>query len=426
MTRKRARRGHRRRAAAWAASLLLASIAIAPGDAHAPAAWASSPGGSLDAPVSPPPAPASLPPALQALEQKMENLRVNSERYTQTIRGGAIIAVELKGKHGRRVKRRRRSLGVSELGEVSLSPAEGQVFAGADRSRPSLIMIGATLYDYSPKIARQDGGRPWIRSRSPGFADSDPLFPNHGRSGEVNLGGTGAYAGLVNLLATALGPVATVGQATVDGQQTSEFAAVVEPLRLIKGLPPKMLKLLRRHRTAEKLEVFITEAGLPLRVRASIDTSSSSVSETTDILAVNAPVDVKRPPARRTIGQAEFIKLLRRKHALGGFLITTGQSTGESAIAAPPAVKRAGGRELAEFKLGRTVMAQSGCLACHRIGGEGNRRPGRPLTNIGSVLSRRAIEHALVDPSAPMPSFKHLPAARFKALVEFLSELRKR
>jgi cytochrome c2 len=349
----------------------------------------------------------------------MEQLRVNSERYTQTIRGGAIVGVN---PHGKRV---RRSLDTSELGEVSLSPAEGQVFAGADRSRPNLIMIGSTLYDYSPKIARQDGGRPWIRSRSPDFADGDPLFPNHGHPGEVNLGGTGSYAGLINLLATAFGPVGTAGQATVDGQMTSEFTAVVEPLRLIKGLSPKVLKRLRRHRAAEKLEVFVTESGLPLRVTASIDTSSSSVSETVDILAVNVPVNVEQPPARQTIDEAEFIKLLRRKHALGGFLITTGQS-GESAIAAPPAVKRAGGRELAEFKLGRTVMAQSGCLACHRIGSDGNRGPGRSLTDVGSVLSRHGIEHALIDPSAPMPSFKHLPAAKFKALVEFLSELRKR
>ncbi len=405
-------------AVAWAASLLLASIALAPHDAQAPTAWASSAAGS-------PAGPVSAPPALGALEQKMEQLRVNSERYSQTIRGGAIVGVDL-GKHRKRVGPGRRSLDVSELGEVSVSPAEGEVFAGADRSRPSLIVIGSTLYDHSPKVARLDGQRPWVRSSGSGLASDDTLFPDHGRTDEVNLGGAGAYAGLINLLATAVSPVATAGQALVGGQQTSEFTAVVEPLSLIEGLSPKMLRTLRRQRVSEKLEVFITESGLPLRVISSMSTSSSVVSETTDILAVNVPVNVARPPARRSIGYAKLIELLRRKHALGGFAIETTRSTGESVIAPPRAVKRAGGRELAEFELGRTVMAQSGCLACHRIGAEGNRGPGPALTHIGSTLSRRGIEHALIDPSAPMPSFKHLPAAKFKALVDFLSELRKR
>jgi hypothetical protein len=36
----------------------------------------------------------------------------------------------------------------------------------------------------------------------------------------------------------------------------------------------------------------------------------------------------------------------------------------------------------------------------------------------------RSIEHAVVDPSEPMPSFKKLPRAKFHALVRFLSLLR--
>jgi menaquinol-cytochrome c reductase cytochrome b/c subunit len=70
------------------------------------------------------------------------------------------------------------------------------------------------------------------------------------------------------------------------------------------------------------------------------------------------------------------------------------------------------------------VVAQSGCLACHRLGQDGNHGPGPGLTHIGSMLSRHGIEHALINPSAPMPSFKHLPAAKLKAVAEFLSELR--
>jgi Cytochrome C oxidase, cbb3-type, subunit III len=93
-------------------------------------------------------------------------------------------------------------------------------------------------------------------------------------------------------------------------------------------------------------------------------------------------------------------------------------------VSPPAEVVQAAGRQLAEFEQGRTVVAQSGCLACHRLGQAGNAGPGSALTHVGSRLSRHGIKHALLDPTAPMPSFTRLPAARLKALVTFLSELR--
>lgn len=93
--------------------------------------------------------------------------------------------------------------------------------------------------------------------------------------------------------------------------------------------------------------------------------------------------------------------------------------------AVPAAVRRAGGQELSDFETGRRVYAQSGCAACHRIDKFGNEGPGPNLTRIGSRLSSSKIGEALVDPSAPMPSFRNLPAAKFKAIVEFLSLLRR-
>lgn len=92
--------------------------------------------------------------------------------------------------------------------------------------------------------------------------------------------------------------------------------------------------------------------------------------------------------------------------------------------AIPGAVQRAGGRELSDFKTGRTVYDQSGCAACHRIDDYGNKGPGPNLDHVGSKLSSPEIERALIDPSEPMPSFKNLPAKKFKAVVEFLSLLR--
>lgn len=106
-------------------------------------------------------------------------------------------------------------------------------------------------------------------------------------------------------------------------------------------------------------------------------------------------------------------------------VLLAGRSTESNIdISPPPAVVQSGEHQVAEFERGQLVVAQSGCLACHRIGQAGNRGPGPNLTHIGAKLSRSGIEHAIIDPTAPMPSFKHLPAAKFKAVVTFLHDLR--
>ena len=84
---------------------------------------------------------------------------------------------------------------------------------------------------------------------------------------------------------------------------------------------------------------------------------------------------------------------------------------------------QAGGATLAEYEAGKKVVAQSGCLACHKIGENGNAGPGPHLTHIGSRLPRQGIARTLVNPTAPMPSFKNLPPKKFNAIVDFLSQL---
>jgi menaquinol-cytochrome c reductase cytochrome b/c subunit len=90
----------------------------------------------------------------------------------------------------------------------------------------------------------------------------------------------------------------------------------------------------------------------------------------------------------------------------------------------PKTVQRAGGATLAEYEAGKLVVAQSGCLACHKIGDNGNSGPGPDLTHIAARLPRQGIARTLVNPTAPMPSFKNLPPQKFKAVVEFLSQLK--
>ena len=81
------------------------------------------------------------------------------------------------------------------------------------------------------------------------------------------------------------------------------------------------------------------------------------------------------------------------------------------------------GKQLAQFNAGKLVAAQSGCLACHRFGHNGNAGPGPELTRIGARVKRDAIARTLQNPTAPMPSYRNLPPQKFNALVDFLSQL---
>jgi len=69
-------------------------------------------------------------------------------------------------------------------------------------------------------------------------------------------------------------------------------------------------------------------------------------------------------------------------------------------------------------------VAQSGCLACHKLGDNGNAGPGPDLTHIASRIPRQAIARTLVNPTAPMPSFANLPPKKFTAIVNFLAQLK--
>jgi menaquinol-cytochrome c reductase cytochrome b/c subunit len=78
----------------------------------------------------------------------------------------------------------------------------------------------------------------------------------------------------------------------------------------------------------------------------------------------------------------------------------------------------------AKYEAGKLVVAQSGCLACHKIGENGNDGPGPHLTNIADTLPKAALLRVLENPTPPMPSFANLPEEKKTALVDFLSQLR--
>jgi mono/diheme cytochrome c family protein len=77
----------------------------------------------------------------------------------------------------------------------------------------------------------------------------------------------------------------------------------------------------------------------------------------------------------------------------------------------------------ADLEHGKQVVAQSGCLACHKIGHNGGDL-GPHLTDIGDKLEPGAIRRTLDNPTAPMPSFANLPEEKKAAMVEFLASLK--
>jgi mono/diheme cytochrome c family protein len=131
-------------------------------------------------------------------------------------------------------------------------------------------------------------------------------------------------------------------------------------------------------------------------------------------------------PAPKGVSQREWIAAVehdKRLEEISGAIVTSGGPTAIE-VPTPAAVTQAGGHELAEYERGKKVVAQSGCLACHKIGENGNAGPGPNLTQVADRLPRQAIERTLIHPTAPMPSFSRLPPEKFQAIVSFLTQLK--
>jgi menaquinol-cytochrome c reductase cytochrome b/c subunit len=131
----------------------------------------------------------------------------------------------------------------------------------------------------------------------------------------------------------------------------------------------------------------------------------------------------ERRPERRPIATTAGIFTI----AAMAYLTYMGAQAGSpnSVDVKPPSSLR--GAALTEWNKGRLVAAQSGCLACHKIGENGNDGPGPQLTHVGSRVPEAAIAQTLRNPTAPMPSFARLARTqpeKFKALVSFLGQLK--
>src|ERR671920_1488606 len=134
----------------------------------------------------------------------------------------------------------------------------------------------------------------------------------------------------------------------------------------------------------------------------------------------------ERRPERRPIAMLAALFTI----AAMGYLTYLGASAGPPTqidMPTPQRVSAQGGQVAQQFEKGKLVVGQSGCLACHKIGENGNDGPGPELTDIASRLPAQAIARTLINPTAPMPSFAGLQKTspkKFNDLVAFLGQLR--
>jgi menaquinol-cytochrome c reductase cytochrome b/c subunit len=125
--------------------------------------------------------------------------------------------------------------------------------------------------------------------------------------------------------------------------------------------------------------------------------------------------NAERHPLKRPIAMLTAIAVV----AAMGYLTIEGALAG-----APTEIEL---KVAPQYEPGKTVAAASGCLGCHRIGDNGNSGPGPELTKIGSRLRAPAIRRTLLNPTAPMPSYRVLSQnnpKEFNELVQFLASLR--
>jgi quinol-cytochrome oxidoreductase complex cytochrome b subunit len=75
------------------------------------------------------------------------------------------------------------------------------------------------------------------------------------------------------------------------------------------------------------------------------------------------------------------------------------------------------------YEAGKEITAQAGCLACHKVGENGNNGPGPELTHIAENVPRAAILRSLEIGPGIMPSYRELPPKKLNQLADFLSSL---
>jgi menaquinol-cytochrome c reductase cytochrome b/c subunit len=120
----------------------------------------------------------------------------------------------------------------------------------------------------------------------------------------------------------------------------------------------------------------------------------------------------ERRPERRPIAMA----------ALFMTVVTMAFLTYKGANAGPPTVVAMSVPK--QYEAGKLVVAQSACLACHKIGDSGNGTLAPDLTHIGSRIPRSAILRSLKAGPSIMPSFQSLGQKKLNEVADYLAYLK--
>jgi quinol-cytochrome oxidoreductase complex cytochrome b subunit len=120
----------------------------------------------------------------------------------------------------------------------------------------------------------------------------------------------------------------------------------------------------------------------------------------------------ERRPERRPIAMT----------ALGMTVVVMAYLTYAGAIAGPPSKVDIDVPK--QYEAGKLVVAQSACLACHKIGDSGNGTLAPDLTHIGSRIPRNAILRSLKAGPSIMPSFRSLGQQKLNQVADFLAYLK--
>jgi len=119
----------------------------------------------------------------------------------------------------------------------------------------------------------------------------------------------------------------------------------------------------------------------------------------------------ERNPARRPIATTAGVLTIAAMAYLT-FLGATGGSPTEVEMEVAP-----------RYEAGKEVVASSGCLACHKLGENGNDGPGPDLTHIAEDVPRAAILRSIEIGPGIMPSYRELPPKKKEELADFLASL---
>ena len=189
----------------------------------------------------------------------------------------------------------------------------------------------------------------YLREYSLDEGRGEAVLPLRGRQGRAD--GLSSSSRVIIMLSIVLGaelgPKANAATTTYDPRPEWYFFFLFELLRVIK--PPEFTGL-----------------------------STIGVPTLAMILLFLLPFYDRGPerhPLRRPIATATGIFVI----CAMGYLTYLGATAGPpdaNTITPPAPVVAQGKAAVAEFYLGRAVVAQSGCEACHKIGGNGNNGPG--------------------------------------------------